>query len=113
MHFSLHFGVESIVSLLPGPLTVLTVTSNSRKRYYVLHWQLCNIATTIFLQFGFWDTPPNLVMLSFVFDAGQPLVLEVDGPHHYRRPDNAMTGTTRYRNRALAARGYTVVTIPW
>lgn len=86
------------------------------------HWQLPNSAadgtnTLCVLRHvsavWLWNALPNIVWLSFIVVAGQPLVLEVDGPYHYRRPDNAMTGTTRYRNRALAARGYTVVTIPW
>jgi hypothetical protein len=41
------------------------------------------------------------------------VVIEVDGPWHFRRPDQALTGTTRFRNRALAARGCVVVSLPW
>jgi hypothetical protein len=41
------------------------------------------------------------------------VVIEVDGPWHFRRPDGALTGTTRFRNRALAARGCVVVSLPW
>jgi hypothetical protein len=41
------------------------------------------------------------------------VVIEVDGPWHFRRPDQALTGTTRFRNRALAARGLVVVSLPW
>jgi hypothetical protein len=43
----------------------------------------------------------------------QQLVIEEDGPWHFRRPDQALTGTTRFRNRALAARGCVVVSLPW
>lgn len=41
------------------------------------------------------------------------LAIEFDGPFHFCRPGNTLTGSTRYRNRALAARGYTVVPISW
>lgn len=60
-------------------------------------------------------TPDGLVSADImaVGPGGQQLVIEVDGPFHFRRPDAALTGTTRFRNRALASRGYTVVSIPW
>ncbi|WIA36562.1 hypothetical protein OEZ86_007854 [Tetradesmus obliquus] len=41
------------------------------------------------------------------------VVIEVDGPWHFRRPDQALTGTTHFRNRVLAARGLVVVSLPW
>jgi very-short-patch-repair endonuclease len=45
--------------------------------------------------------------------------VEVDGPNHFVSPDNRrptqyrVEGPTQYRNRALAARGYTVISIPY
>ncbi|WIA17223.1 hypothetical protein OEZ85_014102 [Tetradesmus obliquus] len=42
---------------------------------------------------------------------GRQLVIEVDGPQHYRYPDQAPTGSTMYRNRALKARDYVLVVI--
>jgi very-short-patch-repair endonuclease len=54
--------------------------------------------------------------------AGVRLAVEVDGPYHFVSPGNKVNGRTpqykvdgptQYRNRALAARGYTVVRIPW
>jgi hypothetical protein len=42
-----------------------------------------------------------------------PVAIEVDGPHHFRRPDQQPTGSTLWRNRALAARGYVVVSVPY
>jgi hypothetical protein len=45
---------------------------------------------------------------------GLQLAVEVDGPSHFlRQPRRAVDGRTRCRNRALAARGYSVVSIPW
>ena len=44
---------------------------------------------------------------------GELLAVEVDGPSHFRRPDGGLMGTTLYRNRALAARGYRVVSVPY
>eukprot|EP00879_Flechtneria_rotunda_P017924 GHRR01018786.1.p1 GENE.GHRR01018786.1~~GHRR01018786.1.p1 ORF type:complete len:598 (+),score=167.33 GHRR01018786.1:344-2137(+) len=46
-------------------------------------------------------------------ESGQQLAIEVDGPWHYRQPDRQPTGSTLWRNRALAVRGYTVVAVPW
>ena len=54
--------------------------------------------------------------------AGVRLAVEVDGPYHFVSPGNKVNGRTpqykvdgptQYRNRALAAPGYTVVRIPW
>jgi hypothetical protein len=45
--------------------------------------------------------------------AGVRLAVEVDGPVQFVRPGHSLDGHTQYRNRALAARGYTVVSIPW
>jgi hypothetical protein len=44
---------------------------------------------------------------------GVQLAIEVDGPSHFRLPDMALTGTTLFRNRQLAARGYVVVSVPY
>jgi hypothetical protein len=44
--------------------------------------------------------------------AGDRLAVEVDGPTHFVSPGNRVNGPTQYRNRALEARGYTVVSIP-
>jgi hypothetical protein len=41
------------------------------------------------------------------------VAIEVDGPWHWRRPDRQPTGPTQFRNRLLAHRGYTVVTVPY
>jgi very-short-patch-repair endonuclease len=43
----------------------------------------------------------------------QKVAIEVDGPWHWRRPDLQPTGPTHFRNRLLAHRGYTVVTVPY
>lgn len=43
---------------------------------------------------------------------GTKLAFEADGPSHFRRPDRQPTGQTLYRDRALAARGYKVVSVP-
>jgi hypothetical protein len=54
--------------------------------------------------------------------AGAKLAVEVDGPMHFVRPGQGpsggppyhlLTGATLYRNRALGARGYMVVSIPY
>jgi hypothetical protein len=45
--------------------------------------------------------------------SGVKLAIEVDGPSHFRLPDMAFTGTTLFRNRQLAARGYVVVSVPY
>jgi hypothetical protein len=47
-----------------------------------------------------------------VTTAGVEVAIEVDGPQHFRKPDQQPTGTTQWRNRSLAARGYVVVSVP-
>ncbi|WIA17221.1 hypothetical protein OEZ85_014100 [Tetradesmus obliquus] len=47
----------------------------------------------------------------FTSACGRQVVIEVDGPQHYRYPDQQPTGRTLYRNRALAARGYVLVVV--
>jgi hypothetical protein len=44
---------------------------------------------------------------------GVPVAIEVDGHHRFRLPDLQPTGTTQWRNRSLAARGYVVVSVPY
>jgi hypothetical protein len=72
-----------------------------------------------------WQQPPQLEQLcqpdgvhSIDIIAtradGVRLAVEVDGPTHFRRPpDNGLMGPTLFRNRALAARGYKVVSVPY
>jgi hypothetical protein len=50
--------------------------------------------------------------LRVVTTAGIEVAIEVDGPQHFRQPDLQPTGTTQWRNRSLAARGYVVVLVP-
>jgi very-short-patch-repair endonuclease len=47
--------------------------------------------------------------------AGVRLAVEVDGQHHFVKVGDRweVNGPTQYRDRALIARGYTVVSIPW
>ncbi|KAI8475158.1 MAG: hypothetical protein J3K34DRAFT_517600 [Monoraphidium minutum] len=45
--------------------------------------------------------------------SGRLLAIEADGPTHFLRPSGQPTGVTLARNRALAARGYVVVPVPW
>jgi hypothetical protein len=44
---------------------------------------------------------------------GLLVAVEADGPWHFRQPDGGLMGTTLYRNRALAVRGYRVISVPW
>jgi hypothetical protein len=44
---------------------------------------------------------------------GVLVAVEADGPTHFRQPDWGLTGPTQYRNRALAVRGYRLVSVPW
>jgi len=70
-----------------------------------------------------WQQPPVMeqrtadgafsIDIAAVTAAGVALAIEVDGPWHFVRPDNRLNGPTQYRNRALAARGYTVISIPY
>jgi hypothetical protein len=48
-----------------------------------------------------------------VTKAGVPVAILVDGRHRFRQPDLQPTGTTQWRNRSLAARGYVVVSVPY
>jgi hypothetical protein len=41
------------------------------------------------------------------------VAIEADGPSHFIQPGNTLEGGTLFRNRALAARGYVVLSIPW
>jgi hypothetical protein len=69
-----------------------------------------------------WQVPPQREVITadsnFSIDvaavtaAGVRLAVEVAGPSHFVSPGNRLNGPTKYRNRALAARGYTVVVIP-
>jgi hypothetical protein len=59
-------------------------------------------------------TPDGALLLSI---AGRTaacvlVAVEADGPWHFRRPDGGLMGTTQYRNRALAVRGYSLVSVP-
>jgi hypothetical protein len=53
-----------------------------------------------------------LIDIAAVTASGVKVAIEVEGPHHYVQPDNTLTGPTLYRNRALAARGYALISIP-
>ena len=44
---------------------------------------------------------------------GQLLAIEVDGPTHFLAPDQHVTSDTLYRKRALQARGYRVLGVPY
>ena len=44
---------------------------------------------------------------------GMKVAIEVDSAHHFRQPDLQPTGSTQWRNRSLAARGYVVVSVPY
>jgi hypothetical protein len=43
--------------------------------------------------------------------AGVLVAVEADGPTHFRQPDGGLMGTTLWRNRALAVRGYRLVSV--
>jgi hypothetical protein len=43
---------------------------------------------------------------------GLLVAVEADGPTHFRQPDGGLMGSTQYRNRALAVRGYRLVCVP-
>jgi len=70
-----------------------------------------------------WREPPVLeqhtgdkafsIDVAAVRADGTQLAIEVDGPRHFLLPDNALDGPTQCRNKSLAARGYTVVSIPY
>lgn len=44
--------------------------------------------------------------------AGVKLAVGFDGPNDFVSPSNRLNGPAQYRNRALAARRYTVISIP-
>jgi hypothetical protein len=45
--------------------------------------------------------------------SGVKVAIEVDGPTHFIQPQQRSGGPTLCRNRALAARGYVVISIPY
>jgi hypothetical protein len=59
-------------------------------------------------------TPDGALLLDIAgrTAAGVLVAVEADGPTHFRRPDGELMGTTQYRNRALAVRGYRLVSVP-
>jgi hypothetical protein len=59
-------------------------------------------------------TPDGALLLDIAgrTAAGVLVAVEADGPTHFRRPDGGLMGTTQYRNRALAVRGYRLVSVP-
>jgi hypothetical protein len=69
-----------------------------------------------------WQEPPALeqvtadgalsIDIAATTAAGVRVAIEADGPSHFIQPGNTLTGGTLFRNRALAARGYAVVSIP-
>lgn len=70
-----------------------------------------------------WQRPPAMevrtadgafsIDISAVTAAGLQLAVEVDGPWHFIRPGHGLDGPTQYRHRALQARGYIVLTVPY
>jgi hypothetical protein len=50
--------------------------------------------------------------ITAVTAAGVSLAVEADGPSHFLSPGDSVNGPTQYRDRALVARGHTVVSIP-
>jgi hypothetical protein len=70
-----------------------------------------------------WQQPPVLeqriadgalsIDIAATTRSGVQLAIEVDGPYHFVQPDDTLTGPTLFRNRALAARGYVLVSIPY
>jgi hypothetical protein len=70
-----------------------------------------------------WQEPPALEQVTadgaFSIDiaattgAGVRVAIEADGPTHFIQPGNTLEGATLFRNRALAARGYAVLSIPY
>jgi hypothetical protein len=59
-------------------------------------------------------TPDGALLLDIAGKTadGVLVAVEADGPWHFRRPDGGLMGTTQYRNRALAVRGYRLVSVP-
>jgi hypothetical protein len=70
-----------------------------------------------------WQQPPaaEQVTADGVFSvdiatttaSGVKVAIEVDGPTHFIKPGNRLEGGTMFRNRALAVRGYVVISIPY
>jgi hypothetical protein len=60
-------------------------------------------------------TPDGALLLDIAgrTAAGVLVAVEADGPTHFRQPDGGLNGPTQYRNRALAVRGYRLVSVPW
>ncbi|KAF6262208.1 hypothetical protein COO60DRAFT_1636071 [Scenedesmus sp. NREL 46B-D3] len=58
-------------------------------------------------------TPDGALLLDIAGrTAGGVLVaVEADGPTHFRRPDGGLMGSTQHRDRALAVRGYSLVSV--
>jgi hypothetical protein len=59
------------------------------------------------------DDNACLIDIAAVTASGVKVAIEVEGPHHYVQPSRTLSGPTLSRNRALAARGYTVTSIPY
>jgi hypothetical protein len=59
-------------------------------------------------------TPDGALLLDIAgrTAAGVLVAVEADGPTHFRQADGGLMGTTQYRNRALAVRGYSLVSVP-
>jgi hypothetical protein len=72
---------------------------------------------------GTWQQPPVLerrtadgalsIDIAATTSSGVQLAIEVDGPSHFVRPKCSYDGPTLFRNRALPARGYVLVSIPY
>jgi hypothetical protein len=70
-----------------------------------------------------WQEPPALeqvtadgalsIDIAATTAAGVRVAIEADGPWHFIQPSNTPEGGTLFRNRALAARGYAVLSIPY
>lgn len=70
-----------------------------------------------------WQQPPGLeqhtadgnysIDIAAETSSGVAVAIEVDGPNHFLHPDNVVDGATQSRNRALGARGYQLISIPY
>jgi hypothetical protein len=70
-----------------------------------------------------WQQPPALeyrtidgalsIDIAATTRSGLRLAIEVDGPTHFVQPGRTLDGPTLFRNRALAARGYALVSVPY
>jgi hypothetical protein len=75
------------------------------------------------LSLDLWQEPPALeqvtadgalsIDIAATTAAGVRVAIEADGPWHFIQPSNTPEGGTLFRNRALAARGYAVLSIPY